>query len=65
MTKISDIIKALEDVKAEYGDIECQIQSNPAHDGKGIVGDGTLFIVPEQYRPEDGGMICNIRSWPY
>lgn len=24
-----------------------------------------FFVEPEEYRPEDGGWVVNIRTWPY
>jgi len=62
--RISNLIKELKSVQAGYGDIEVELQSNPS-DEDYVVGYETFFVVPEQYQPDDGGMICNIRSWPY
>jgi hypothetical protein len=62
----SQMISEMEAVREAYGEIELSLQSNPAHDGKGIVGDSLIFVVPEEYEIEGKRKtFCNIRSWPY
>lgn len=63
--KLTQLISELQSIQKEHGDIEAQLQSNPAHDGRGIVNDSTIYVVPEPYRENEGGMTCNLRTWPY
>jgi hypothetical protein len=60
--KVADLIKELEGVREEHGNIKVQLQSNPADTFKGVVDSLEIFVVPERY---DSEWVCNIRAWPY
>lgn len=63
--KISELIKELQRVEKEYGDIEAQLQNNPKPD-EPVIGYESFFIIPEEYLIENEKVtICNIRTWPY
>jgi len=54
--KISILIKSLQAIEQEHGDIECECQVQDT------TTDENFFVVPEEY--EDGWRV-NIRTWPY
>jgi len=61
--KLSELIKELEYVKTNHGDIDCELQVAPGDVAyETITGHPAFFIVPEQY---DDGWQCNLRAWPY
>lgn len=63
--KLSDLLKRLEEIKAHYGDIECQLMDNGTDkDINAVTAYESFFIVPEKYTEPDA-FIANIRSWPY
>ena len=62
--KISDVVKELESIKQEHGDIPVVLQDNGNGNGL-VVGYENFFIVAEEYQPIDGGWTVNIRTWPY
>lgn len=65
--KLTQLISKAQSILQSQGDIECHLQSNPKHADQSteIVASDEFFLVPEEYKPEDGGVICNIRDWPY
>ena len=61
--KISEVIKELERIQKEYGEIEVALQNNPQNPGDTIMAYHSFFMVPEEY--EECGVVCNVRTWPY
>ncbi len=57
--KIKEVLKELEHILAEYGDIEIQLQSKAKSDG--YVFDHVCFFMVV----EEQGTVCNIRPWPW
>ena len=60
--KLSDLIKELQDVMEQHGDIEAQLQDSDS-DHESIIDSPSFFIVPEEYSNDE--IRCNIRWWPY
>lgn len=60
--RISTVIEELEQTKAQYGDVEVQLQNTPSP-REPVIGSPSFFIVAEEYK--EGEIICNIRTWPY
>jgi hypothetical protein len=60
-TRISEVIKTLQNIQEEHGDIPVQLQELLGLERR-ITNFEDFFIVPEQY---DEGWICNLRTWPY
>ena len=62
--KLSEVLKTLEHIKGKYGDVEVYLQAPEADEGESVAHE-LFFIVPELYRPEDGSLVVNMRTWPY
>jgi hypothetical protein len=64
--KITELIKELQAIQTEHGDIDCYLQDAPPPN-KTITGTSAFFLVPEKYNLSDGTdeTVVNIRTWPY
>lgn len=63
--QISDVIKELETLRQEHGEIEVELQDSPKN-GEPVTAFGSFFIVPEVYgEGSEAETVCNIRTWPY
>lgn len=65
--KLSDLIKELQNIRDEQPpgvDLEVYFQAPPFELGPSV-GHEQFFVLAEDYSPEDGGRVVNLRTWPY